>query len=74
MTSILWILCTFVVHFVVSAPPIYVISTKPTIRLSDQKFEHIIKNEQETHQKSSPPDEKTLVRIALLNISKEIIC
>lgn len=46
-----------------SPPPAYVVSTRPTVRLSDQEFEQIIKVEQENNQNSSPPDEKTLVRI-----------
>lgn len=68
MTSILWVLCTIVVfmaNFVVSPPPKYVDSTKPSVRLSDQEFEHIIKDEHEKPHKNQqpPPDEKTLVRI-----------
>lgn len=66
MTSILWVLCAFVffmINYVVSPPPAYVVSTRPTIRLSDQEFEHIIKDEQENTQKNhQAPDEKTLVR------------
>lgn len=67
MTSILWIPCTivvFAVHFVVSPPPAYVVSTRPTVRLSDQEFEHIVKDEQEKNGKNHqpPPDEKTMVR------------
>lgn len=66
MTSILWALCTiviFMINFVVSPPPAYIASTRPTVRLSDQEFEHIIKDEQEKPQKNHqpPPDEKTLV-------------
>lgn len=67
MTSILWALCTivvFMINFVVSPPPAYIGSTRPTVRLSDQEFEHIIKDEQEKPQKNQPPpDEKTMVRI-----------
>lgn len=70
MTFILWELCTIVVfmtNFVVSPPPAYIASTRPTVRLSDQEFEHIIKDEQEKPQKNHqpPPDEKTLVKIFL---------
>jgi len=49
----------------VSPPPKYVVTTKSTVRLSDQEFEHIVKDEQENHQKSSPPDEKTLVDLGI---------
>lgn len=64
-----YILCmsfTFVVYmvnYVVGPPPAYVVNTRPTVRLSDQEFEHIIKDEQDNTQKSHqpPPDEKTLV-------------
>lgn len=74
MTSILWIICTivlFMVNFVISPPPAYIASTRPTIRLSDQEFEHIIKDEQEEIKKNHqpPPDEKTLVRIHILKIN-----
>lgn len=67
MTSILWVLCTivvFMINYVVSPPPAYVVSTRPTVRLSDQEFEHIIKDEHENTKKNhqAPPDEKTLVR------------
>jgi len=74
------------VNFVVSPPSAYVVSTRPTVRLSDQEFEHIIKDEQDNtkknHQKSSPPDEKTLVRmhfqifrkISFINIKRFSIC
>lgn len=67
MASVLPVLCTtvfFIVNIVLSAPPAYVTSTRPAIRLSDQEFEHIIKDEQEKSQKThqAPPDEKTLVR------------
>lgn len=53
------------INHVVSPPPAYVASTRPPVRLSDQEFEHIIKDEQENTQKNhqAPPDEKTLVRI-----------
>lgn len=66
MASILWASCTVIVvlmvNFVVSPPPAYVVSTRPTVRLSDQEFEHIIKDEQENPpKKQPPPDEKTLV-------------
>jgi len=51
------------VNYAVSPPPAYVTSTRPTVRLSDQEFEHIIKDEQDNTQKNHqpPPDEKTLV-------------
>lgn len=66
MTSILCVSFTFMIYMVnyaVSPPPAYVTSTRPTVRLSDQEFEHIIKDEQDKTQKSQqpPPDEKTLV-------------
>ena len=53
----------FMVNYAVSPPPAYVSNTRPTVRLSDQEFEHIIKDEQDETQKShqSPHDEKTLV-------------
>jgi len=62
------ILCATVVlmtNFVVSPPPAYVTSTRPTIRLSDQEFEHIIKDEQEKTQKDHqpPPDDKTMINL-----------
>lgn len=68
MTSVLCVLCgviVFMVNFVVSPPPAYVASTRPTVRLSDQEFEHLIKNEQEKTQNNQqpPPDEKTMVRV-----------
>lgn len=68
MTSTLWIISTiivFVVNFVTCPPPSYVTSTRPTVRLSDQEFDHIIKDEREETKKNlqPPPDEKTLVRI-----------
>lgn len=66
MTSIVCMSLIFVIYMVnyaVSPPPAYVISTRPTVRLSDQEFEHIIKDEQDNTQKNHqpPPDEKTLV-------------
>lgn len=68
MTSVLWIISIIVgliVNFVISPPPAYVTSTRPTVRLSDQEFDHIIKDEREETKKNlqPPPDEKTLVRI-----------
>jgi hypothetical protein len=74
MTSVLWVLCAVVVfkmNFVLSAPPAYVVSTRPTVRLSDQEFEHIIKDEQRDEQENTPkkqqqsPDEISLVRTYL---------
>lgn len=67
MTSSPWAVCTivvFMVNFVVSPPPAYVTSTRPTVRLSDQEFEHIVKDEQDhPHKHGPPPDDKTLVNI-----------
>lgn len=67
MASTLWVSSTivvFMVNYVVSPPPAYVVSTRPTVRLSDQEFEHIIKDEQGKTEKNQhpPPDEKTLVK------------
>jgi len=58
----------FAVNLVVSPPPEYVVSTRPTVRLSDQEFEHIVKDEREKTEKNHqpPPDEKTMV--TFLNI------
>lgn len=67
MMSSLWVSCTVMiclVNLVISPPPAYVTSTRPTVRLSDQEFEHIIKDEQEkTHKNSQPPNDKQLVRV-----------
>lgn len=64
----MWMSCfivVFMLNFVVSPPPAYVVGTRPTVRLSDQEFDHIIKDEGEklknNHQ--PPPDEKTMVRL-----------
>lgn len=72
MASLFWALCAvvvFMVNFVVSPPPAYVVSTRPTVRLSDQEFEHIIKDEQKNRPKKqrSAPDEKSLVRTFIKN-------
>lgn len=66
MTSIIWvsyIFMTLLINYAVSPPPAYVTNTRPTVRLSDQEFEHIIKDELDKTQKNHqpPPDEKTLV-------------
>jgi len=57
----MFVIC--MVNYAVSPPPAYVVNTRPTVRLSDQEFEHIIKDEQDNTQKNHqpPPDEKTLV-------------
>ncbi|XP_025196397.1 nucleobindin-2-like [Melanaphis sacchari] len=70
MKSLLCVSLTFVicmVNYAVSPPPAYISSTRPTVRLSDQEFEHIIKDEQDQTQKSHqpPPDEKTLVDLGI---------
>lgn len=51
------------VNLVVSAPPAYVTSTRPTVRLSDQEFDHIIQEQHDNIKKNNQPapDEKTLV-------------
>lgn len=75
MASVLWVSSTivvFLINYVVSPPPAYVVSTRPTVRLSDQEFEHILKDEMEKPEKNQrpPPDDKTLVKLyyAFLNI------
>ncbi|XP_050425488.1 nucleobindin-2-like [Adelges cooleyi] len=52
----------FLIENVVCAPPSYVTSTRPSVRLSDQEFEHLVKEEQEQNPKThqEPPNEKTL--------------
>lgn len=71
MTSTLWVVFTtmvFMVNLVLSAPPAYVTSTRPTVRLSDQEFDHIIQEQQENTKQNNqpPPNEQTLASIYIV--------